>query len=150
MRCLILTATVSLAFGAASGPALAEAPTPSPVDQSVSLATVALPLVGNGQVANYVFVSVKLLLTLSADAAALRAKEPYFRDALVRAAHRGAPFVRPGDLNRLDDAKIRAVMYHEAVAIAGPGKIAAVAILSQTPEHRRVTPHTAEGAAIVP
>jgi len=144
------TALIAAAFAVvlAGAPALAEPAAPA-TDQSVTLATVALPLVVDGQIVNYIFVSVKLQLTPSADSSALRDKEPYFRDALVRAAHR-APFVRAGDYNHLDDAKIKAAMYREAVAIAGPGKIQSVVVLSQTAQHRVATSRPAAGAPIVP
>jgi hypothetical protein len=147
---LIVAVLAGLGSPLCLGPALAAESAAPAADQSVTLATVALPLVVDGQVVNYVFVSVKLLLTPSADASALRDKEPYFRDALVRAAHRGAPFVRSGDNNRLDEGRLKAVMYREAVALAGPGKIAGVAVLSQTPQHRVASRRAAQGALIEP
>lgn len=143
----ILLAAIAIGAG---GPAMAESDKkPVQSDQSVTLATVALPLVIDGQIANYIFVSVKLQLTPSADSSALRDKEPYFRDALVRAAHR-TPFVRAGDFNHLDETRIKAAMYREAVAIAGPGKIQSVAVLSQTAQHRVAVARPAAGAPIVP
>jgi len=148
MRPTALIAAV-LAVASLAGPAAAaEKPSAPPSDQSVTLATVALPLVFDGQIVNYDFVSLKLLLTPNADLAALRDKEPYFRDALVRAAHR-TPFVRPGDLNHIDQAKLKAALYREATAIAGPGKIAGVVVLSETPQHFRAKPQ-AGGAEIIP
>jgi hypothetical protein len=149
-RLAVLFAALAVAAAAAPGLAAAEGDKqPVQNDQSVTLATVALPLVVDGQIANYVFVSVKLTLTPHADSNALRDKEPYFRDALVRAAHR-APFVRPGDFNHLDEAKLKAAMYREATAIAGPGKILSVTVLSQTAQHRVATARPAGGSAIVP
>jgi hypothetical protein len=149
-RHLIIALTFAALVMGVVGPAAAEGDKkPVQDDQSVTLATVALPLVVDGQIVNYIFVSVKLQLTPSADSSALRDKEPYFRDALVRAAHR-APFVRAGDYNHLDDAKIKAAMYREAVAIAGPGKIQSVVVLSQTAQHRVATSRPAAGAPIVP
>ncbi len=132
-----------------TGSVTAAADKQPPPDQTVTLATTALPLVFDGQVVNYVLVSVKLLLTPRADSFALRDKEPYFRDALVRAAHR-TPFVRAGDYNYLDEAKLKAAMYREATAIAGPGNIQAVVVLSQSARHRLASPRHADGAAIVP
>src|SRR5579871_5458702 len=141
----LISPLLALVFAAAlAGPLAAES-----VDQSVELSTVALPVVQDGELVNYVFVSAKLVLTPRADAMALRDKEPFFRDALVRAGHR-TPFVRPGDYNHLDDPMLKAALYREATAIAGPGKIAGVAILSETPEHHRPVPHEAQGAPIEP
>jgi hypothetical protein len=145
-----LFAAAALGVDFATAPAsAAEGGASTALDQSVTIATVALPLVFDGQIVNYVFVSVKLLLTPSADSLALRDKEPYFRDALVRAAHR-TPFVRAGDYNHLDDGKLKAALYRDAVAITGPGKIAGVVVLTETPEHRRAMPSRSEGAPIEP
>ena len=148
MRRTALIAAAFFAFLAARPVAAAES-APPPTDQSVTLATVALPVVIDGQIDNYIFVSIKLLLTPRADTNALRDKEPYFRDALVRAAHR-TPFVLPNDANRLDDNRLKAVLYREAVGLVGPGKIQGVVILSETPQRRKPTPHPANGAEIVP
>ncbi len=146
-RKALIAATLALAALSAS-PALADTPAPA-LDESVTLATVALPVVFDGELVNYVFVSVKLMLTPSADALALRDKEPYFRDALVRAGHR-TPFVRAGDYNHLDEGRLKASLYHEAVAIVGPGKIAGVVVLSQTAQHRVAAPRPSAGAPIEP
>ncbi len=48
---------------------------------------------------NYVFVIVRINLTTTANAAQLREKEPFFRDALVRAGHR-TPFSQSGGPDR--------------------------------------------------
>jgi len=98
--------------------------------QYVDLAPVALPVVLDGRIINYVFVSVRVNLTAGASAPKLQSKEPYFRDALVRAAHR-SPFTRYDDYTQLDDAKLKAALYSDATAIAGPGQIASVSILSE-------------------
>jgi hypothetical protein len=139
MRAPPLILAALLAFAAA--PALAEGDAkPADVDQSVKISPVALPIVVNGRLANYVFVTVKVLLTPRADAMALRDKEPYFRDALVRAAHR-TPFVLPNDYNRIDEGKLKAAMMREASAITGPGIVAGVEVVSQQAQHRIASPH---------
>lgn len=142
LRPRVLAALAVLLLAPAAAARAAE-PAAAPPDQSVTLAAVALPLVFDGQVVNYVFVTAKLLLTPGADASALRDKEPFFRDALVRAAHR-SPFVRPGDYNHLDDAKLKAALFRAATIIAGPGKIQGVAVLNETPQHRRAAPAAAQ------
>jgi hypothetical protein len=130
------------------GPTAAQETKPAPTDQSVALATVAIPLIFDGQIVNYVFVSVKLDLTAHADVKALRDKEPFFRDALVRAAHR-TPFVRAGDYNHVDDNRLKRELYRQATAIVGPGLIQGVEVLDETPQHLRAAPASSE-AAIVP
>jgi hypothetical protein len=122
-----------LALLALAGPSLADPKAPVD-DHAVAISPVALPVVWNGQVVNYIFVTAKVVLTPRADDFALRDKEPFFRDALVRAAHK-TPFVLPNDLNRLDDAKLKAALYRAAVAIAGPGNVQSIVIVSETPQH---------------
>jgi len=129
MRRLALAA-VLLAFTAAPLLATAEE-AKTKGGQYVDLAPVALPVVVSGRIVNYVFVSVRVTLTGGANAPKLQSKEPYFRDALVRAGHR-TPFTRNDNYTLLDDAKLKASMYSAAVAIAGAGNVASVSILSET------------------
>ena len=126
-------------FFLAATPALAAEGAKPGGGQYVDLAPVALPVVADNRVINYVFVSVRVNLTPGANAPRLQAREPYFRDALVRAGHR-TPFTRGNDYTMLDDAKLKAAMYSAATAIAGPGNVASVTILSQTPKSRSGLP----------
>lgn len=112
---------------------------PAQIGQYVELQPVGLPIVVHGQLVNYVFVYVRLNLAANADAAALRDKEPYFRDALVRAAHR-TPFTVASDYNRIDQGRLVQVMMAEAAAIAGPGAVRSVVVTSEAPRRRIVTP----------
>src|SRR6185437_14762278 len=105
-----ITAAIAALVAAASlaAPALAADSSATPTDDhSVTLSPVALPVIANGVVVNYVFVTAKVMLNPRADEFALRDKEPFFRDALVRAAYR-TPFVTPNDYNHIDQAKLKA------------------------------------------
>jgi len=121
--------------------ARAASPGPAQVGQYVDLQPVGLPIVVRGQLVNYVFVYVRLNLAADADVAPLRDREPFFRDALVRMAHR-APFTVPNDYNRIDEGRLIAGLGREAAAIAGPGAIRSVVVTSQAPQHRIPTPKT--------
>ncbi|HEY0647664.1 hypothetical protein [Phenylobacterium sp.] len=110
------------------------------VGQYVDLQPVGLPIVVNRQLVNYVFVYVRINLTSSANVSRLREKEPFFRDALVRASHR-TPFTVPTDLGAVDVAKLTAALTRDAAAIAGPGQIRSVVVTSQAPRRRARTPH---------
>ena len=101
----------------------------------MNLASTGLPVIVDGRIRNYVFVSVRLSLAAGADLAALRLKEPYFRDALVKAAHR-TPFTVAGDATRLDAAAIVRELTRQAATIAGRGQIASIQVTSQTPRRR--------------
>jgi flagellar basal body-associated protein FliL len=119
----------------------AEAADPKPQDavqQYVAVSPVAIPIIVNGKIVNYVFVNVRVDLTARADSTKLREREPYFRDALVRAAHR-TPFTDPNDYTRIDEAKLKAALLRDAAAIAGPNAIRGVTITSQAPKSMRVS-----------
>lgn len=134
-RALIAAAPLLLAQ-----PSLAaEKAGPAQVGQYVDLQPVGLPIIVRGQLVNYVFVYVRVNLTADADTARVRQKEPYFRDALVRMAHR-TPFTNPADFNRVDEGRVAAAMMREAAAVTGPGVIRSVVVTSQTPQHRIATP----------
>jgi hypothetical protein len=96
--------------------------------QFVDLSPVALPVVVNGRLLNYVFVYIRINLTPTADLARWRDREPYFRDALVRLAHR-TPFTVPTDYTRIDEARLKVALFQAATAITGPGAVASIQIL---------------------
>lgn len=108
---------------AASGPAY------------LDLAATALPIMVGGRVKNYVFVQMRLTPGPGADLAKLREKEPYYRDALVRAAHR-TPFTKAGDLTVVDKARLEAVTLAEARRIAGPKSFSRAELMKQTARRR--------------
>jgi hypothetical protein len=110
------------------------------VGQYVDLQPVALPIVVDGQLVNYVFVYVRINLKTGADIIKIREKEPFFRDALVRDGHR-TPFTLPNDWQKVDEAKLVAAMTRDAVAITGPGVVSSVSLTSQTPQKRAGPPH---------
>lgn len=132
MRLMPLAAAVVMVLSAAT--ARADDDAPKGDDQTVKLSPVALPIVVDGRIVNYIFTTVQIDLTPSADVIALRAKEPNFRDALVREGHRN-PFVIPNDYNRLDDARLKAVLYRDAGAIIGARWVKGVEVLSETALH---------------
>lgn len=137
LRRAILAALPLLAAGpavASAKPEKKEGETPGATSY-IDLSSAAMPIVVSGQLVNYVFVSVRVVLTSAADSMKLRAKAPYFRDALVRAGHR-TPFTNPKDYSSVDVPKLQAAMMREATAIAGPGNIKAILVTSQTPKRR--------------
>ena len=121
-----------LAFAGAAHSAAAPA---KAVGQYVDLQPVGLPIVVQGSLVNYVFVYVRVNLTPQADAARWRQQEPFFRDTLVRDGHR-APFVLPNDYQKVDTAKLSAVLMRDVAAITGPGVVRSIEVISQTPSHK--------------
>ena len=116
-----------------------EKPKAGSVGQYVDLQPVGLPIMADGVLVNYVFVYIRVNLTERADVAKLREREPFFRDALVRAGHR-TPFSLKTDYGKIDAPRLIAVLTRETSAIAGPGQIKSVIITSQAPRRRVASP----------
>lgn len=105
-------------------------------DPNLRLGNVGVPVIANGAVINYVFVSVQLKFTPKADTLVMKGKEPFFRDRIVHVAHR-VDFAEQGRTDRLDEAKFKKVMLAELSGIAGKGMIASIEILMQNPKSRQ-------------
>lgn len=135
MRPFLVAGSAALTLIAAPAAGLAGGnPANSAPDPTVLMSPVALPVVADGRLVNYVFVTLRLGAAPDADSARLRALEPFFRDALVRAGHR-TPFVRPDSYTVLDDARLKQALLHEAAAIAGPGQVVSVQVVREQPQH---------------
>jgi hypothetical protein len=107
------------------------APDEKTASQTVALEAVALPIIVDGRLVNYVFCSIRLDLDPNADGTKVHAKEEYFRDDLVRVGHR-APFVRKDDYNKVDEVRVRAEILRIAPSLVGPGVVRSAAIVKQT------------------
>jgi hypothetical protein len=135
-RDLLALGTLAAAGAAASGAVAGEPKASAPAGgMSLNIAGVGLPIIADGRIRNYVFVTVKLTLGGGQTPEQMRAKEPYYRDALVRAAHR-TPFVLADDWTRVDGAAISAMLMRAAPGISGAGSIAAAEVALQTPRRR--------------
>jgi hypothetical protein len=126
---LALVAAPTAAFAAGGGKSA------KPAASHVDLALVGLPIVVDGRAVNYVFLSVRLHVGGGQDVLKLAAQEPYYRDALIRAAHR-QPFVKADDWTVVDEARLKAVLLAEARRISGPKAFSRVEIKQQTPRRR--------------
>lgn len=129
----MLPALILAGLMAASLPAFAEEKKADQPDPSVKLASVGIPVFHGTTVTNYLFLSIKVNLTPKGDQTKLRDMEPYFRDALVRAAHKTS-FAQADHDDRLDVPRFQSVMMIEFSKVAGPGTIQSVEIVSQSPK----------------
>lgn len=120
-----------------AAPAGARAAVQEEVGSYINLSPVAVPIVVDDVVVNYVFVRVRLNLEPDVDSPALRLQEPYFRDALVRAAHR-TPFTDSTDHTVVDERRLTAAMLREARQITHDRSVANVQVMEQTPKSLRV------------
>ena len=131
-RTLIAAGTVALTGGLPRAAASSDAPA---APASLSIAGLGLPVIDGGRLRNYVFVALRLELGAGKTMELIKPKEAFFRDALVRAAHR-TPFTVPGDWTRLDERALSAALVSASAAISGRGSIRRVEIVSQTPRRR--------------
>lgn len=100
----------------------------------VSVSTFAAPVIRGGMLVNYVFVDIKLYTADGVNAQAMQSKEPFIRDALVRALHR-SPLPHEGYI-KLDEAALAKVALTEADKVQH-GAFVRAEIKKQTP--RRTT-----------
>jgi flagellar basal body-associated protein FliL len=123
----------------------------APKSQTIALEAVALPVIVNGRLLNYVFVSIRLDLGPKADGAAVRAKEQYLRDDLVRTGHRAA-FTRLDDYTRVDEGKVKAELMRFAPTVVGPGVIQSITITKQVSQKLQTLPPVQQSrqAEIIP
>lgn len=129
--------TLALAGTVASGaPALASEPKAGPAEVvPMNIGGVGLPIIVDGRIRNYIFVTVSLTPGAGHTLEQIRAKEPYFRDALVRAAHR-TPFVLADDWTQIDATAVSAALMRAAPSISGQGSISAAVVALQSPRRR--------------
>ena len=135
---------IAAASALAAAPACAAEEGPK-ARESVALEAVALPVIVDGRLLNYVFVSIKLEVNPKADGAVVRAKEQFFRDDLVRVGHR-TPFTVPNDYTRIDEARVKSELLRFAATLVGPGVVEAVTITKQVSQklmtlQRQTGPH---------
>ena len=105
--------------------------TPDPV---ITLQSMALPVIAGGKLINYVFVQMTITLKPGTVTTVFEGKEPQLRDAIVREAH-GKPFIRPDSYVALDEARLKAAVLRETNGLIGPGKVALVTVVKQTPRN---------------
>jgi hypothetical protein len=124
------------------GPAVAAENNPHALaknDGGLNFVPVAVPVIVGGRVRNYVFVTLRMIPANAAALSALQAKEPFFRDALVRSSHH-TPFTLANDYNRVDDGRIAAAMMAAGDRILGRGQVKAVVIAQQQPKNIVASP----------
>jgi hypothetical protein len=89
----------------------------------------AVPVVRDGRLANYLFVSVRFEIAPSVDLWRTREQAQFLRDALVRAAHANQ-LAMASDPNRLDEARAIQVFRAAAVQVLGERAVGQVSIVS--------------------
>jgi len=103
-------------------------------DPVIKLQSMALPIIAAGKLVNYVFVQMTITLKPGVLVTVFEGKEPLLRDAIVREAH-NKPFVRLDSYVALDEARLKASVLRETNGLIGPGKVALVTVVKQTPRN---------------
>lgn len=134
-RTLLTIGTVAAAGTAASTSLAGEKKGGSAEPAALNIAGLGLPIIVDGRIRNYIFVTLRLTLGGGATPEQMRPKEPFFRDAIVKAAHR-TPFVVASDWTVVNAPAVCASVMRAAPGIAGAGKIARAEVLIQTPRRR--------------
>jgi len=146
-RALISGLVVLSALQLRPVPALADA-TPGPAGSNLYLSTVGVPIISGGRLVNYILVRLSLTLRSGTDVSHMSAKEPFFREALVRLAYH--THLNPANsLNKVDPALVSAKMLPLCQAIAGP-VVTGVEVKYQEPEKWLGPPAPAPAATPAP
>jgi hypothetical protein len=97
--------------------------------RSMDAPYLAVPVVRNGQLVNYLFVSIRIEIAPGVDLWRTRERAHFLRDALVRASHAN-DLSDPEDNNALNDARAIAVYHAAAVEALGAQAVGAVSIVA--------------------
>lgn len=131
----LIAAGTLIAATTASGGALASEEKPAAAGGVMNLAPLGLPVIAGGRVRNYVFLQIRLHLGAGHPPESVRPTEPFFRDHLVRAAHR-TPFTVAADWTVLNSTAITALLMRAAPTLAGRGVVTRAEIVSQVARRR--------------
>lgn len=97
--------------------------------RSMDAPYLAVPVVRDGRLVNYLFVSVRIEIAQGVDLWRTREQAHILRDALVRAGHRHA-LADPRDDNALNEARAIEVFQATAVEVLGQRAVRGVSIIS--------------------
>jgi hypothetical protein len=105
-------------------------------DRKVVAPNVITPVVRDGKLVNYLFVTVEVELTDGANAMKLRDRTQFLRDSLLRATHRAA-LGDPANDKQLNYAAAKPVFSAAAVEALGASNIKKITIASVDSLNRR-------------
>lgn len=97
--------------------------------RSMDAPYLAVPVVRDGQLVNYLFVSIRIEIAPGVDLWRTRERAHFLRDALVRASHAN-DLSDPADNNALNDARAIAVYRAAAVEALGAQAVGGVSIVA--------------------
>jgi hypothetical protein len=97
--------------------------------RSMDAPYLAVPVVRDGQLVNYLFVSIRIEIAPGVDLWQTRERAHYLRDALVRASH-GNDLADPEDNNTLNETRAIEVYRAAAVQALGERAVSGISIVA--------------------
>jgi hypothetical protein len=97
--------------------------------RSMDAPYLAVPVVRNGQLVNYLFVSIRIEIAQGVDLWRTRERAHFLRDALVRASH-GNDLTDPNDSNALNEARAIEVYRAAATQALGENAVGPVTVIA--------------------
>ncbi|MDX2277037.1 MAG: hypothetical protein NW206_16420 [Hyphomonadaceae bacterium] len=125
----MIASTLMAGLAAANPPAEKGSGEAAASGRTMDAPYLAVPVVRDGRLANYLFVSVRFEIAQGVDLWRTREQAQFLRDALVRAAHANQ-LAMANDPNRLDDARAIQVFRAAAVQVLGERAVGRVTILA--------------------
>jgi hypothetical protein len=92
---------------------------------TISMPTLVAPMIVDGALHNYVFLSVTLELTDDNHKSRMLQKIPYLQDAFVREVH-GASIAKNNDPALIDDEGLKARLLRASATVVGPNVVKAI------------------------
>jgi hypothetical protein len=114
-------------------------------EQAIEVVNLPLPVVQDGRLENYLFATISIELTDSADWRALRKRAHVLRDSLLRAAHERS-FHLAGDVFSLDQSATIAAMTPVARASFGAKSVKSLKIVTWSSLRGRTAPGRSQSA----
>lgn len=127
----MVASTLLAGLAAASGPAekAKGEGAEQPPSRSMDVPYLAVPVVRDGVLVNYLFVSLRVEVAANVDLWRTREQAHFLRDALVRASH-AQDLSDPNDINLLNEARALQVYQAAAVSALGERTIGGVSVVS--------------------
>ncbi len=97
--------------------------------RSMDAPYLAVPVVRDGQLVNYLFVSIRIEIANGVDLWRTRERAHFLRDALVRVSHT-ANLGDPEDINALNEARAIEVYRATAAEVLGQNAVAGVSVIN--------------------
>lgn len=132
----MIASTLLAGLANASGPAKAKEKGEAGAEGEAELSSrsmdapyLAVPVVRNGQLVNYLFVSIRIEISNGVDLWRTREKAHFLRDALVRASHAN-DLVDPNDSNALNEHRALEVYRAAAIQALGENAVGPISIVA--------------------